>query len=161
MFIELKKIIFGKFITFVSIVLISSFNIVLLFLPLTNVFGFEFSFINAILISFLSGLIIISYLKKNELITYKIITHKNSLFIIAKIGIILLIIPLIISITNSFLTQFCSFKDGLLFYLVLTVPSYIIGITLGIIAYSITKKLTLLVYLIIFLLIFLYCPFIT
>ncbi len=147
---KLKKIFLGNFITFFSIVIILVFNIALLFFPLTNVFGFEFSFVNAILISFLSGIILISYIKKLRYDTeLKVRLIKNFVLI----GIIILIIPLIISLTHSFLGLTCSLKDGFLFYLVLTIPSYIIGLTLGVIAYSINKKFPVIIYLLLFIIV--------
>lgn len=147
MYTMLKKILFGNFITTFSIVLILFINIVLLFFPLTNVFGFEFSFINAIIISFLSGLFLISFLKKAS--------NYSSIKPIILIGIIFLFIPLVISLTHSLLGMSCSIKDGFLFYLVLTFPSYIIGVSLGLIAFSISKRFSVLVYIFLFLLILL------
>ena len=68
---KLKKILFGNFIFLFSLVLILIINIAILFFPLTNVFGFEFSFVNAILISFLAGITSISHLR-NKLNTNNI-----------------------------------------------------------------------------------------
>ena len=144
----LKKIFSRKLITLFSIVLI--INFILLFFPLTNVFGFEFSFVNAILITFLSGFISISYFKKFSANSE---INKELFQTLAQIGVILLTIPLVISLTHSLLGFSCSFKDGVLFYLVLTIPSYIIGLTLGLIAFSISRKFSVLVYLILFFLI--------
>ncbi len=149
---RLKKIFFGRSITLFSILLIIIINFILLFFPLTNVFGFEFSFVNAILITLLSGFISISYFKKFSINSE---IDNKSFKTLTQIGIILLLLPLVISLTHSLLGSSCSLKDGFLFYLVLTIPSYIIGLTLGLIAFSISKKLPVLVYLILFFLILL------
>ena len=47
----------------VYLIIIGVINLYLQTLPLTNVFGYEFSAINALLLSFLSGLFSITYLK--------------------------------------------------------------------------------------------------
>jgi len=152
MFLRLKEIIAANVLLALCIFIIFIANILLLFFPLTNVFGFEFSFVNAVLITFLSGLISISYFKKNS---DKSEVNNKSFKTFTRIGIILLLIPLVISLTNSLLGSACSLADGFLFYLALTVPSYIIGLALGLAAFSISKKLPVLIYLIIFFLILL------
>ena len=128
---KLKKILFGNFIFLFSLVLILIINIAILFFPLTNVFGFEFSFVNAILISFLAGITSISHLR-NKLNT-------NNIYFFY-FGIFFLIIPLIVTLINSIFGYSCSIIDGFLFYFVITVPSYLIGISLGIVSFSISKR---------------------
>jgi len=141
---KLKEILYNNFLTLISLVLILLLNIALLFFPLTNVFGFEFAFVNAILISFLSGINSISYFKKQ--------INKNNFYFLYS-GILFLIIPLIITLTNSLFGYCCSLIDGILFYIVITLPSYIIGITIGLISFSISKKISYLIFLILYILI--------
>lgn len=128
---KLKKILFGNFIFLFSLFLILIINIALLYFPLTNVFGFEFSFVNAILITFLAGITSISHFRK-EL--------NKSIIYFFYFGILFLIIPLFITLINSFFGYSCSIIDGFLFYFVITVPSYFIGISLGLVMFSISKK---------------------
>src|ERR1017187_3268956 len=89
----------------VSVLAIILFNILLIQLPLTSVFGFEFSALNSVLLIILSGLLIISFLKRKE----------NYLKNVLKISPILLLIPLIISVMNSLITTTCSLAEGFLF----------------------------------------------
>jgi hypothetical protein len=110
-------------------------NLALLKLPLTNVFGYEFSVINSLLIVLLSGIYTIYFYDNNFSI-------KNRNFIpeLFKSLILLLIIPFSVSVINSAITGFCSFTDGILFYIVITCPSIIIGISLGLISVLITNR---------------------
>jgi hypothetical protein len=110
-------------------------NLALLKLPLTNVFGYEFSVINSLLIVLLSGIYTIYFYDNNFSI-------KNRNFIpeLFKSLIPLLIIPFSVSVINSAITGFCSFTDGILFYIVITCPSIIIGISLGLISVLITNR---------------------
>ena len=52
----------------------------------------------------------------------------------------MLFIPFIISIVKSLIFGFCSFWDGLLFYLIMTCPSVIIGSAIGAISFHFVKK---------------------
>lgn len=110
-------------------------NLALLKLPLTNVFGYEFSVINSLLIVLLSGIYTIYFFESN-------FSKKNINFIseLLKSLIPLLIIPFSVSVINSVFSGFCSFTDGLLFYIVITCPSIIIGISLGLISVLIVNR---------------------
>jgi len=110
-------------------------NLALLKLPLTNVFGYEFSVINSLLIVLLSGIYTIHFFDIN-------FGKKNRNFIpeLFKSLILLLIIPFSVSVINSAISGFCSFTDGLLFYIVITCPSIIIGISLGLISVLIANR---------------------
>ncbi|MCH7722203.1 MAG: hypothetical protein IIC76_02535 [Bacteroidetes bacterium] len=104
-------------------------NLALLKLPLTNVFGYEFSVINSLLLVLLSGIYTI-YFYKNNFEKHQPDFLKDvlqSLFLF-------LLIPFCVSVFNSIITGFCSFTDGILFYLVITAPSILIGTSLGLIS---------------------------
>jgi hypothetical protein len=113
----------------IILIIIAVVNIALLQFPLTNVFGYEFAVINALLLSFLSAIYSVKYFKK-----YLREKEKPEPFILFKTYLVFLIIPFLISVGNSFVTGFCSFYDGILFYLVLTLPSVIVGGALAVIA---------------------------
>ena len=101
---------------------ITVINLFLLWLPLTNVFGYEFSVINSLLLVLFSGIYSIYFLK-----TY---TPGKSEIVIAQLLLSLsffLLLPFCISIMNSFINGFCSFLDGLLFYLFITSPVYFVS----------------------------------
>ena len=110
-------------------------NLALLKLPLTNVFGYEFSVINSLLIVLLSGIYTIYFFDNN-------FNKKNRNFIpeLLKSLILFLLIPFSVSVVNSAIYGFCSFTDGLLFYIVITCPSIIIGIALGLISVVIVNR---------------------
>ena len=113
-----------------SIIILILFNLLLINLPLTSDFGYEFSALNSFLLIIISGLLVISFLKRKE----------NFIKNILKIFPILLLVPLLISILNSLITTTCSLTDGFLFYIVITIPSIIIGSALGLVSYYIYPK---------------------
>ncbi len=146
--IKIKKILqFYNFLLVYLLVLIS-FNVLLLYLPLTNVFGYEFSAINSIIIVLFSGLFTISLIKKiiTEIIKKEI---AGKYFRIMAISFLLL--PAVISIVHSFLTKSCSFTDGLAFYTVITLPSVLIGTALGFVSVFAVKKFSRILFVILFL----------
>ncbi len=97
-------------------------NVFLLNLPLTRVFGFEFAVVNSTLLVLLSALYTVQYFKKNPLESKK--KFITELF---KSFLFFLLVPFTVSVTNSLFTGFCSFTDGVLYYLFLTFPSVVIG----------------------------------
>ena len=149
---RIKKILNFSDNLIIYLLVISLFNIALINFPLTNVFGFEFSVLNAALLVLLSGLFVISLLKKR--------THTGN-YAERKINKILLnfllffILPASISIVNSIFTISCSFCDGVQFYFVITFPSLIIGSALGLFSFIISKKLNKTIFVIIYILILL------
>ncbi|HSW56156.1 MAG TPA: hypothetical protein VLH59_13810 [Ignavibacteriaceae bacterium] len=119
----------------VYLFIIGVINLFLQTLPLTNVFGYEFSAINALLLSFLSGLFSISLLKS--------LVKENKKFNVENFISALrwmIFLPFAISVINSIIFGFCSFTDGLLFYLVITFPSVIIGSAIGTSTYFLVNK---------------------
>jgi hypothetical protein len=130
---------------FILIAVIIAVNIYLQILPLTNVFGYEFATVNSMLLSFLSGLLIVYLLSKNQKES-----NKNKNIDIGRKLILMVCIPLFISIMNSVFKGFCSFTDGLLFYTVFTLPSVIIGTALGSVAFLSIKKFRYFIFIIIY-----------
>ncbi len=132
----------------IYLIVIGTINLLLLNLPLTKVFGYEFSALNALLLSFLSGIFSISFLtscvKDNQ--KFNIENYLSALRW-------MLFLPFAISVLNSTIFGFCSFTDGLLFYLVITFPSLIIGSALGSAIFVSVKKFRIVSFLLIFLLI--------
>lgn len=114
----------------ISIVILLSTNLIFIQLPLSNTLGYEFSILNALLLVFISGLYSISYVKKNK--------NDFKLFLIQLIS--LAFIPLAISIVYSIFTMFCSFIDGLLFYLLIAFPAVFVGSGISMIIIFYTKK---------------------
>ena len=114
----------------VSLVIIILFDLLLTRLPLTSVFGFEYSALNSILLVAITGVLTISYMKNRE----------DLIASLLKIAPWFLLIPLVISVANSLLTTTCSIGDGFLFYLIITVPSLLIGASIGCFAFLLLPK---------------------
>ncbi|MBE0571949.1 MAG: hypothetical protein IH618_10430 [Ignavibacteriaceae bacterium] len=134
----------------VHLLIIGVINLFLQTLPLTNVFGYEFSALNALLLSFLSGLFSITYLKS--------LVKENQKFNVENFISALrwmIFLPFAISVANSIIFGFCSFIDGLMFYIVITFPSVIIGSAIGSAIFFLIKRLKVISYVILYLLILL------
>jgi hypothetical protein len=129
----------------IYLLIIILINLYLLTLPLTNVFGYEFSAVNALLLSFLSGLYIISFLKSTAG-EKKQINNSN---LIARFAPILFS-PFAISLIKSIILGFCSFWDGLSFYLVITSPAIIIGGALGSVIFFGVRKFRVLSFIVLY-----------
>jgi len=131
----------------IYLIAIGVINLFLLTVPLTNVFGYEFSAVNALLLSFLSGLFSISFL--NSLVKENKKFNEESYLSSLRW---MLFLPFAISVINSMIFGFCSFTDGLLFYLVITFPSLIIGSALGSAIFVSIKKFRIISFIILYLL---------
>ena len=94
-------------------------NLFLTSLPLINILSYESSAINGILFSLISG---IYRLKIDKKVSFK--TH-------FKFFIILSIIPFIILSISTILCQKCPLDDGIYFYIIIAIPSIIVGISLA------------------------------
>ena len=133
----MKKILsfYNYIIVYCFVVLL--FNIFLLQVPLANVFGYEFSSLNAILLVLLSGFYFISLLKKFKTnIEARKAYRKQGLTASA----LFLILPAVVSLTHSLTMPRCPVTDGILFYLVITFPSVLIGFSLALICINVFKK---------------------
>ncbi len=96
--------------------------------------GFEYSIANSILLVIVSGIFSIGYITKRTF-------PKSYIFPIPyKAFLIFIILPLVISVTHSFFAMMCSLKEGLIFYLVFTLPSVFIGYSLGLFCIAFVNK---------------------
>ncbi len=118
----------------VTILILIIANIFFLFLPLVNVFGFEFSLVNALLLCSFSGLLRLVHFRKSD-------KKKQVSIIFSKQILILLFIPIVITFINSLFTGFCSFCDGVIFYFLITVVSAFIGVAIANLVYSFVKNI--------------------
>ncbi|MBN2571093.1 MAG: hypothetical protein JXA68_03100 [Ignavibacteriales bacterium] len=143
MILKLKNTLKFKFI-FIAVLL--SANILLQFIPLINVIGYEISAINGIFLFFLGGIYTIHFYKKDNSKNIKVIISENF-----SIYILLLFIPIVISLTSTYLFQKCPVLEGLGFYFVITIPSLIIGIFFGGFISQVFKKYFYIGYIIFFL----------
>ena len=111
------------------------YNLLLLRFPLTHVFGYEFSVLNSVLIVLLGGIYSISFYKNLFVKEKQFFTKElyKSLFLF-------LLIPFCVSVVNSVINGFCSFYDGVLFYLIITLPSILIAGSLAMISVVYFKR---------------------
>lgn len=105
-------------------------NLIFTQLPLLNTLGYEFAAINSLILLILSALYTITFLKS-------VSGSSRKLFLRL---IIWIFIPLIISIVNSVSTKFCSFTDGILFYILITLPSVFVGSSISFLLFFFLKK---------------------
>ena len=96
-------------------------NLILLRLPLTGTFGYEFAAVNGLLLVIISGMFILISRSKSDY-------HLSQLFINLLLFVLL---PLVVVIINSLLTMFCSFWDGLFFYVLIVITSSMFGSSLA------------------------------
>lgn len=143
-----KNILSGLSYLSLYLIILIIINIALLFFPLTRVFGYEFSAINSLFIVLFSGLYSISLLKLHSSSALNLKNFFRRLFLIF---ILFLTLPAAISIINSLLTVSCSVKDGIEFYIVLTIPAAVIGMSIATISFSITKRFARLIFILLFL----------
>ena len=122
---------------FILLLVLTGINLILLKLPLTNVLHFEFSAINAILQSLFGGFLAIYFIKKdssNKDVQFNIFTsHYKFLFIFT-------FSQFIIAFISNALFQICPLSEGLLFYFIITLPAFFIGIVLGLFSFTFSRK---------------------
>jgi hypothetical protein len=96
-------------------------NIILIRLPLTGTFGYEFAAINGLFLTVVSGLFTLVNLSKPEF-GFKSLLLSLGLFVLT---------PLVVIIIKSLLTMFCSFLDGMIFYILIVFTSVLFGTSLA------------------------------
>ena len=108
-----------------SIVIYSLFlffvNFILLQLPLTGTFGYEFAAINGLVFVIVSGLHTLNFITKSDYNLKDLVFNLTFLFLL----------PVLLAIIKSVLTMFCSFWDGLYFYLLIDIASIIFGASIA------------------------------
>ncbi|NJD21843.1 MAG: hypothetical protein FIA82_04120 [Melioribacter sp.] len=120
-------------------------NLFLTILPLTNVLGYEFSVANGILLFILGGIQIINVQRKNLIIGVTEVLLKNKWFIIISITV-----PFLIGFLSSILNSNCPIKGGILFYLLISIPSFSFGGVLGNFCTRLSRKYSYYFFIIIF-----------
>jgi len=133
-----KKNLFLQILLFLHVVN----NVLLLNLPLTKYFSFEFASLNGLFLVIYIGLFTIHEDKfKSSAIAVKVFQFKLLLFA----GLFLLI-PVLLAFFFHLFRSDCSFVDGFKFYAVLTIPAVVIGYALGLLSDFINKKYSYLIF---------------
>ncbi|HSL89501.1 MAG TPA: hypothetical protein VK870_09375, partial [Ignavibacteriaceae bacterium] len=138
--IEIKKVLIAVILIFIAVIL---FNIILLRYPLTDVLGYEYSALNSLILSILSGLITIIWFKKLKRFSYSFLWML----------LVLALTPVVMNIVSSLITEFCSLLDGVVFYVTITIPAILVGFSLGIFSVYVTKKFSIIFFITIIVLI--------
>jgi len=125
------------------LLIIGVLNLALTLLPLTNILSYESSAINGILFSLISG---IYWLQKKK--SEPVLKQIYFLFF-------LIFIPLIILSISTIICQSCPLGDGLLFYLIISLPSILIGIAISKFSEIISQKYRYLIFVIIWVIVLL------
>lgn len=135
----MKKIFAWRNYILIYLLILLVYNLLLLKFPLAHVFGYEFSVLNSVLIVLLGGIYSISF--------YKNLFEREKQFFTTELYkslFLFLLIPFCISIVNSIINGFCSFYDGVIFYLIITVPSVLIAGSLAMISAVYLKRFNIL-----------------
>lgn len=143
------KSIFNNKILTLELILLLLCNTVLLNLPLTNILGYEYSAINGILIALLSGIYTISFLKKNP-------SGKETPALLKELFqnlLPLVVLPLFMGLASALFVRNCSLIEGVLYYLVLSVPSVLVGASLALTGFLISSRFSYLLFIVIYLLV--------
>ncbi len=120
----------------ISVIIVTFLSIYSQNIPLLNILHYEYSAFSAIVVYIFLGSLTVYYLRKFK--TIGVFLHL--LFTQKWYFISILLIPLIVAVTSNIVFQICPFGEGILFYLVISIPAGFIGIVFGLFSYSINKK---------------------
>lgn len=137
MFEKLKSLITFPVILVIIVAFISIYS---QFVPLLTTLHFEYSAITALLLFISSGLLTVHFLRKyNSLgVLIPMLVSKYKLYLL------LLFIPILISLIFNFTFQQCPICDGILFYIVISIPSFYFGFVCGVFSFFLSKKFSFL-----------------
>ncbi|MDP2302195.1 MAG: hypothetical protein Q8N03_07215 [Ignavibacteria bacterium] len=116
-----------------------SLNFFLLNLPLTKYVSYEFFALNGLFISVLSTLIYLRSIRKE--IKYSITIN----FIFSKSILLLISIPILTALIKLFFGGTCSVNEALQFYLVFTIPTIFVGLTIASFSFYMSSKYSYLI----------------
>lgn len=134
----------------ITLIFLIIINIILITLPLTNILGYEFSLVNALILFFIGGLLIIWHNKKFNNVKTNFL---NQLYSFKKYLLLFSIIPFIIGFISSLLFSVCPIKEGFYFYIIIPLPSLFFGIVVGRFIITLFNRFHYFVYVLTFLLI--------
>jgi len=134
----------------ILIVLLLALNLFFTSLPLVKILGFEHSAVNGTILFYFGGLLVIWLFRKNK------DTSINFLSVLLNYGFyffLICLIPFSIGLISSLLMVNCPITDGILFYIIITLPSFFFGIAVGYLVFVISKKSAYLIFTLAFILI--------
>lgn len=120
------------------------FSILLINLPLTEYFSFEYALLIGLSTSLLLSVYGVRIFKNEGLVDYKVFSIKTFIF-----ASVLFLLPIIIAVINSLLKGNCPFFDGIPFYLTIVIPAIFIGRGMSVLAICGYRKHPLIILIII------------
>lgn len=117
-------------------------NFYFLTLPLLNTLSYEFSIANGIFLYFINSVFVITIFNKSE-------SFQNKIKSVFSLYFYSIIIPFLLIFFYSVFNFFCSFLEGLLFYFFITLISGFIGISIGILSFTLIQRLRWIIFVLI------------
>ncbi len=114
------------------------------FVPIINSIGYEFAVLNSLLLFIISGISTFYFLK----------TGNNFPSISFKLYIIYFLIPVTISVINSFNYGFNFVFEGISFYVLIVLPSLLLGISISYFIHNVFKQFRKTIFVILFFILF-------
>lgn len=147
---EFKLTSIKKFVSLPKILLLSILliNLFLVNIPLTNVIGYEYSFLNSLMLFLAAGIIVIYYSYNIDIGSFSELINK-----LKKPFLLLCVLPLLVGFFSTLLFSLCPINKEILYYIVIALPSPLFGASTGIFIISISKKFRYLLFVTLFLLI--------
>lgn len=141
--------------TFPIVLLIVLFllNIFILRIPLVGIFGYEFAFLNAVVLYLIGGFCVIHFSRQigKDEFKLKLIFYANW-----EIFSTLIAIPFCIGLIASLFFSRCPLQEGIPFYLVITVPAYLLGISTATYSSAVSRKYSYVIFLLGFIVVLLF-----
>ena len=122
-----------QIVIFITLIAVSGFFA--FFVPLTNVIGYEYSVVTAVLTSFLGGLLFIHLARSSKHSNFKSIFSQNAVLLI-----VFIFTPLFIALMSFFILRICPISGGIYFYPVITMVSFFYGLALGYFSFSVNER---------------------
>jgi tetratricopeptide (TPR) repeat protein len=143
----------------ISAFILIIFSIICTRIPLLNYLGFEFSVVVALLVSYLSGLLTLSFWKKETSNTkVDVWQFVGNNFIVS---LLLVFFPFLISIANALFIKNCSLMNGMQLYSLIVIPSVIFLNAVALFLGVLLNRWHRIVFTLLYVLILLHIPFVT
>lgn len=126
----------------ILLAIVAAIEVFLLTLPLTRYFSYEYAAANAVLLYIAFGLYLTAFLKKRNIEKLGVGFRE-----IIYTGLIFLLLPAVLGIGNSLLFVDCPFCDGILFYLIITVPAMVVACAAALFSFYLSNKYAYVIFL--------------
>ena len=127
----------------ILIAILTILNLFFTSLPLVKILGFEHSALNGIILFYFGGLLTIKIFRKSN------DTDNKLLPVLSNYGfyfLLICVIPFVIGLISSIFMVHCPLIDGILFYIIISLPSFFFGIAAGYLSYTLSKKFAYLIF---------------